>query len=71
MTALPTCDKLAYDAVALMIAAFIRSRPGNKKIMKEAAVPPIICNTAPKSVTCSQNQQQQQQQLNSMFLSSK
>ena len=34
------------------MAALMSSIPGKKKIMKEAAVPPTMCRTAPKSDTC-------------------
>ncbi len=39
------------DAVRFTIAALISSKPGRKKIMYEAAVPPTMCSTAPRSVT--------------------
>jgi len=41
----------ALSAVCLTIAALIRSRPGRKKMMKAAAVPPTRCSTEPRSGT--------------------
>lgn len=38
-------------AVCLMMAAFMSSNPGRVNTMKLAAVPPIMCNTEPRSVT--------------------
>ena len=35
------------------MAAFTSMSPGRTKIMKEAAVPPTMCSTAPRSLTCS------------------
>lgn len=46
--------RFALLAVRLMMAASMSSSPGRKKIMKLAAVPPIMCRTAPRSVTTSE-----------------
>ena len=40
------------DADSFIMAAFMSSIPGKKKIMNAAAVPPTRCSTSLKSVTC-------------------
>ena len=43
--------KEATSFERLTMAAFTSNSPGRKKIMKEAAVPPTMCKTAPRSDT--------------------
>jgi hypothetical protein len=40
-------------ALALMMAAFMSNSPGRQKIINDAAVPPIMCSTEPRSDTVS------------------
>lgn len=49
---LTSSSSSACSTPCFTIAALISSMPGRKKIMKEAAVPPTMCSTAPRSFTC-------------------